>query len=231
MPESPRSHSNLHLDIRRIAAANADFHDYQRSTADRINALRGTFPLDKPSMTLHNTPEYNRLNKAIPQLAYYRYRNRGGQLPFGEHTSDFRYISPNHHNMAPGSSYRHYFHRTVTRNYNSLGDATAAFNRKLRALRQEEAIPSATGPPDPHKDDQQPPHNHVRTQTHPQDVTTGPDDPTAVLDDGAMMTTIPTRLILGTPWEQNIHPAPPGTTIRYGNMEVDHIEQISTIGT
>jgi hypothetical protein len=86
------------------------------------------------------------LNIAIPQLAYYRYRNRGGQLPFGEHTSDFRYISPNHHNMAPGSSYRHYFHRTVTRNYNSLGDATAAFNRKLRALRQEEAAPSATGP-------------------------------------------------------------------------------------
>ena len=46
-----------------------------------------------------------------------------------------------------------------------------------------------------------------------------------------MMTTIPTRLILGTPWERNIHPAPPGTTIRYGNMEVEHIEQISTIGT
>jgi len=29
----------------------------------------------------------------------------------------------------------------------------------------------------------------------------------------------------------NIHPAPPGTALRYGNMEVEHIEQISTIGT
>jgi hypothetical protein len=101
MTDSLRSHSNLHLDIRRIIAANANFHYYQRSTADRVNDFRGTFPLDKHSMTLHNTPEYNRLNIVIPQLAYYRYRKRGGQLPFGEHTSDFRYISPNHHNMVP----------------------------------------------------------------------------------------------------------------------------------
>jgi hypothetical protein len=111
--------------------------------------------------------------------------------------------------MAPGSSYRHYFHCTVTRNYSSLGDATSAFNRNLRPLRQEEAhpVPRAASPPPPQKDDQQPPYNHVRTQTHPQYVPTGPDDPTAVLDSGAMMTTIPTRLILGTPWERNIHPA------------------------
>ncbi len=82
------------------------------------------------------------------------------------------------------------------------------------------------------------PIHHHQTTPHtstmsapPQDVTTGPDDPTAILDSGAMMTTIPTRLILGTPWERNIRPAPPETIIRYGNMEVEHIEQTSTIGS
>jgi hypothetical protein len=129
-----------------------------------------------------------------------------------------------------GSSYRHYFHSTITRTYSNLGDATSAFNRNLRPLRHEET-PTVPRTASPQKDDQQPHHNHVRTQTHPQDVTTGPDDPTVVLDSGAMMTTIPTRLILGTQWERNIHPAPPGTALRYGNMEVEHIEQISTIGT
>jgi hypothetical protein len=54
--DGPRRHSNLRLDIRRITAANAVFHDFQRSAADRVNTFRGTFPLDKPTTTLHNTP-------------------------------------------------------------------------------------------------------------------------------------------------------------------------------
>jgi len=57
-----------------------------------------------------------------------------------------------------------------------------------------------------------------------------PDDPTAVLDSGAMMTTIPRRLILGTKWEASIRAATPGTTIRYGNMETESVEETTTIG-
>ena len=119
--EGLRSHSNLHLDMRRITAANAEFHDYQRSAADRINAFRGTFPLDKPTMTLHNTLEYNRLNIVLPQLAYYRYRKCTGKLPFGEHTSDFRYVSPNHRYVSPNphpaarSARLHLLPRSTTR--------------------------------------------------------------------------------------------------------------------
>jgi len=46
-----------------------------------------------------------------------------------------------------------------------------------------------------------------------------------------MMTTVPRRLLLGTPWADNIRPAPPGTTIRYGNMETEPVEEIAQIGS
>ena len=49
----------------------------------------------------------------------------------------------------------------------------------------------------------QPPEN--RAQTFVEDIHTSPDDPNAVVDSGAMMTTSPRRLLLGTTWEQNIH--------------------------
>jgi hypothetical protein len=46
-----------------------------------------------------------------------------------------------------------------------------------------------------------------------------------------MMTTIPRRLILGTKWEASIRAATPGTTIRYGNMETEPVEETSNIGS
>ena len=47
-----------------------------------------------------------------------------------------------------------------------------------------------------------------------------------------MMTTAPRRLLTTTPeWESNIRPAPPGTSIRYGNMETEPVEEISHIGS
>jgi hypothetical protein len=70
--------------------------------------------------------------------------------------------------------------------------------------------------------------NEVRTQTHL--IHTTPDDPNAVVDSGAMLTTVPRRLLLGTPWEENIRPTPPGTTIRYGNMETEPVEEHAHIG-
>jgi len=72
--------------------------------------------------------------------------------------------------------------------------------------------------------------NNVYAQTVPEILRTDPDDPTAVLDSGAMMTTIPRRLILGTKWEASIRAATPGTTIRYGNMETESVEETTTIG-
>jgi len=75
-------------------------------------------------------------------------------------------------------------------------------------------------------------HPHVRTQTIDQDVHISPDDSNAVLDSGAMMTTESRRLLLTNPeWEDSIRPAPPGTAIRYGNMETEPVEEVSTIGS
>ena len=45
-----------------------------------------------------------------------------------------------------------------------------------------------------------------------------------------MMTTAPIRLLM-TEWESNIRPAPPGTAIRYGNMETEPVEEVSHIGS
>jgi hypothetical protein len=126
-------HSNLHLDIHRITDANAQFHTYQRTNRDNVNAVCGTFPENKPTTTLRNTPEYNCMNVALPQMAYSCYRDRGGTQPFGDHLDDFLYISSNHYNMFAGTPYRHYFHANVSRTYNSLGDATIIFNRNLQA--------------------------------------------------------------------------------------------------
>jgi hypothetical protein len=75
-------------------------------------------------------------------MVYFRYRDRGGTQSFGDHLDDFRYISPNHHNMFPGSLYRLYFHANMSRTYNSLGDATAIFNRKLQAQHHPARPPS-----------------------------------------------------------------------------------------
>ena len=71
----------------------------------------------------------------------------------------------------------------------------------------------------------------IRTQTYVESISTSPDDPNAVIDSGAMMTTVPRRLLLGTQWEDNIRPAPPGTTIRYGNMETEVVEESAQIGS
>ncbi len=71
---------------------------------------------------------------------------------------------------------------------------------------------------------------NIYAQTAPEILRTDPDDPTAVLDTGAMMTTIPPRLILGTKWEASIRAATPETTIRYGNMETESVEETTTVG-
>ena len=70
-----------------------------------------------------------------------------------------------------------------------------------------------------------------RSQTIVEDVHLSPDDPNAVIDSGAMMTTTPRRLLMGTIWQDNIRPAPPGTSIRYGNMETEPVEEMATIGS
>lgn len=102
--------------------------------------------------------------------------------------------------------------------------------------------PTQPSTPDDHSDSSEhnspatPPiptsHRHARAQTIVQDVHTSPDDSNAVLDSGAMMTTAPRRLLMTNPeWENNIRPAPPGTAIRYGNMETEPVEETSHIGS
>jgi hypothetical protein len=36
---------------------------------------------------------------------------------------------------------------------------------------------------------------------------------------------------MGTIWQDNIRPAPPGTSIRYGNMETETVEEMASIGS
>eukprot|EP01036_Dinobryon_divergens_P061768 gene61768-biopygen26091 len=76
----------------------------------------------------------------------------------------------------------------------------------------EHSVNSTSNASLPHS--QQSPEN--RSQTIVKDVHLSPDDPNAVIDSGAMMTTSPRRLLMGTIWQDNIRPAPPGTSIRYG---------------
>ena len=70
----------------------------------------------------------------------------------------------------------------------------------------------------------------IHTQTFQTSASTTAEDPDAVLDSGAMMTTVPRNQLTGTPWEHNIRPAHPGTTIRYGNMETEPVEETTNIG-
>jgi hypothetical protein len=47
-----------------------------------------------------------------------------------------------------------------------------------------------------------------------------------------MMTMAPRRLLMTKPeWENSIRHAPPGTAIRYGNMETEPVEEVSAIGS
>jgi hypothetical protein len=48
---------------------------------------------------------------------------RGGRLNRATHHLDYSYNSPSTTNMTPGDPYRHWFHRTISRSYYSLGEA------------------------------------------------------------------------------------------------------------
>ena len=144
--------------------------------------------------------------------------------------------------MTPGEPYRRWFHDHISRQHYSLGEATEHYNDWLSDP-QYGPVPaprynpynrtSSPSDPDPNNTSHNPAtHNHARAQTIVQDVHTSPDDANAVLDSGAMMTTAPRRLLTINPdWEANIRPAPPGTAIRYGNMETEPVEGESHIGS
>jgi len=74
------------------------------------------------------------------------------------------------------------------------------------------------------------PQQRVQRIVH--DVLTSPDDPNAVLDSGAMITTAPKRLLhYSQDWIDSIRAAPPGTQIRYGNMDLEPVEETASIGS
>ena len=79
--------------------------------------------------------------------------------------------------------------------------------------------------------DTDPPYNNF-AQTYEEVITAEPDDTTGILDSGAMMTTATRRhLAINHHWIENTRPAAPGTSIRYGNMEVEPVEEQGYIGS
>ena len=252
--DQPPTHSNTHSDLTRIHRTNAEYHRQQRESTESHQARTGILPSLQTHTSYVNTPDASDIEATIARFQYQRYRSRGGRLNRGTHHRDFSYNSPNTTNMTPGDPYRRWFHRTISRSYYSLGEATNQYEQWLNDpdygpsptphLSPQDSPPylpraRTSSPPTPTRDystdhSQQPPtgHRDARAQTIVQDVHTSPDDPNAVLDSGAMMTTAPRRLLMTTPeWESNIRPAPPGTSIRYGNMETEPVEETSHIGS
>jgi hypothetical protein len=238
----------------RIHRINAEYHRSQREATELQQVITGTLPEYQASTNYINTPAASNLRTAIDRLQYERYQNRGGRLARGEHQGDFTFNSPNTTNMRPNDPYREWFHSTVSRSHYSLGEANYHYNQWLhdpdygpnpRANRPTnisppylpQTHPSPTPQSSNHSsadDNEEPDYDHreARGQTIAQDILTSPDDSNAVLDSGAMMTTAPRRLLMTSPeWESNIRPAPPGTAIRYGNMETEPVEETSHIGS
>ena len=252
--DQPPTHSNTHSDLTRIHRTNAEYHRQQRESTESQQARTGILPSLQTHSNYVNTPDASDIAASIERFQYQRYRSRGGRLPRGTHRGDFSYNSPNTTTMTPGDPYRRWFHRTISRSYYSLGEATTQYEQWLNdpeygpsptppppAQNSPPYLPRArpSSPPTPNRghspdNSQHPPQGRrdARVQTIVQDVHTSPDDPNAVLDSGAMMTTAPRRLLMTTPeWESNIRPAPPGTSIRYGNMETEPVEETSHIGS
>ena len=243
--DQPPTHSNSHSDLTWIHRTNAEFHRQQRESTESQQVRTGVLPSLQTHTGYANTPDASDIAATMARFQYQRYRSRGGRLHRGTHHLDYAYNSPNTTNMTPGDPYRQWFHRIISRSYYSLGEATTQYEQWLN---DPDYGPSPTQPPPPQENnpylprentpsppvDPHQPHGRrdARVQTVVHDVHTSPDDPNAVLDSGAMMTTAPRRLLTTTPeWESNIRPAPPGTSIRYGNMETEPVEEISHIGS
>ena len=256
----------MHNDYLSIFRENRLHHATQREIIEDTIAFDGP-PSDFPSTTtFENHVEAMEISHNIGLLQYRRYQARGGRRSLERHNRDFRYNSPNHHNMAPGQDYRTWFHGNITSNYHSLGEATTVYNDWLtdpdynptrrpsqrriatHIAREDYLHPpylpyarsTSSSAPQAQQQTQPPPqppgHSSddstmdIHTQTFHTSAPTTAEDPDAVLDSGAMMTTVPRNQLTGTPWEHNIRPAHPGTTIRYGNMETEPVEETTNIG-
>ena len=107
------------------------------------------------------------------------------------------------------------------------------------ALREQYFLVPPASPPTPPPQqsdsdkeyDTDPPYNNF-AQAYEEVITAEPDDTTGILDSGAMMTTATRRhLSSHHHWIENIRPAAPGTSIRYGNMETEPVEEQGYIGS
>ena len=256
--DPPPTHSNLHRDYLRIFRSNEKYQNDQRSNQHKTMARTGNHTTPQPTSTYVNTNEIADLENSLANLQFQRYRGRGGRLSQAQHhlrSRDHRYNSPNHHNMAIGQSYRRWFKKTISRRNYSLGEATEYYTRWLEdpthfplthddfrssdALREQYFLVPQVYPPTPppqhynsdEESDTDPPYNNF-AQTYEEVITTEPDDTTGILDSGAMMTTATRRhLAINHHWIENIRPAAPGTSIRYGNMEIEPVEEHEYIGS
>ena len=106
------------------------------------------------------------------------------------------------------------------------------------ALREQYFLNPQVYPPTPppqhynldEESDTDPPYNNF-AQTYEEVITTEPDDTMGILDSGAIMTTATRHLAINHHWIENIRSAAPGTSIRYGNMETEPVEEQGYIGS
>ena len=258
---TPPSHSNQHLDYIHIFRSNAEYHIAQRDNeryqarTDILPPFHPTFTYtNTPSYAdigptiarLHyeryrarggrkargphhsdhayNSPCRASMTPGEPYRRWFHDHISRQHYSLGEATEHYNdWLSDPQYGPVPAPRYNPY-NRTPTPSPPHIEQRTPAPNPQAH---------SPPSDPEPNNTSHNPAtHNHARAQTIVQDVHTSPDDANDVLGSGAMMTTAPRRLLTINPdWEANIHPAPPGTAIRYGNMETEPVEEVSHIGS
>ena len=177
--DQPPTHSNSHLDLTRIHRTNAEYHREQRESTESQQVRTGILPSLQTHTSYVNTPDASDMAATMTRFQYQRYRSRGGRLQRGTHHLDYAYNSPNTTNMTPGDPYRQWFHRTISRSYYSLGEATTQYDQWLndpvygpsptQALPPLENTPylPREGTPSQPLDPQQPPGRRSRPDSRP----------------------------------------------------------------
>ena len=120
----PPTHSNSQLDLTRIHRTNAEYHRQQRESTESQQVRTGILPSLQTHTSYVNIPDAPDIAATMARFQYQR-------LNRGTHHLDYSYNSPNTTNMTPGKPYRHWFHRTISRSYYSLGEAATQYDQWL----------------------------------------------------------------------------------------------------
>ena len=140
--DKPPTYSNSHSDLTRIHRTNAEHHLQQRESTESQQVRTGilsSLQTHTPAMPTPPTP-------STSQPQWYASSNNatdpeGAALTVAHITSTTRTTAPNTTNMTPGDSYRHCFHRTISRSYYSLGEARIHYDQWLNDTKPKPATP------------------------------------------------------------------------------------------